>query len=143
MLRGFTTINFFVDDVPKAVAWYAEVLGVEPYFAQPSVEDPAYVEFRVGDYQHELGLISSQYRPTGHGAAGPAGAVMYWHVDDVPAAVERLTGLGAMVLEPVTPRGDEGWVTASVADPFGNVVGLMYSPHYLDVLSRDPGGPAR
>jgi predicted enzyme related to lactoylglutathione lyase len=139
MLRGFTTINFYVDDVPKAVAWYAEVLGVDPYFAQPSIEDPAYVEFRVGDYQHELGLISSHYRPEGYAEAGrPAGAVMYWHVDDVAAAVERLTGLGATVLEPPTQRGDQGWVTASVADPFGNVVGLMYSPHYLEVLDGAP-----
>jgi len=138
MLRGFTTINFYVDDVPKAVAWYTEVLGVEPYFAQPSIEDPAYVEFRVGDYQHELGLISSRYRPAGLADGRPAGAVMYWHVDDVAAAVERLTSLGATVLEPPTNRGDEGWVTATVADPFGNVVGLMHSPHYLDVLDGAP-----
>lgn len=134
MLHGFTTINFFVDDVPAATAWYRQVLGIEPYFAQPSLENPAYVEFRVGEYQHELGLISSSYRPSGLDPANPAGAVMYWHVDDVPAAVERLASLGATVLEPPTPRGDLGWITAVVADPFGNLVGLMYSPHFLEVL---------
>ena len=135
MLHGFTTINFFVDDVPAAAAWYSRVLGVEPYFAQPSLENPAYVEFRVGDYQHELGLISSAYRPAGVDAARPAGAVMYWHVDDVPTAVERVVALGASVLEPPTARGDEGWVTAVIADPFGNLLGVMYSPHYLEVLN--------
>lgn len=134
MLHGFTTINFFVDDVPAATVWYRKVLGVEPYFAQPSLDDPAYVEFRVGDYQHELGLISSAYRPGGLDPVRPAGAVMYWHVDDVATTVERLVALGASVLEPATARGDQGWVTAVVADPFGNVLGLMYSPHYLDVL---------
>lgn len=35
----------------------------------------------------------------------------------------------------ITPRGDEGWSTAAmIADPFGNVLGLMFGPHYLDVL---------
>nr|WP_300150999.1 VOC family protein [Propionicimonas sp.] len=136
MLHGLTTINFFVDDVPAATAWYRAVLGIEPYFARPSLEDPAYIEFRIGDHQHELGLISSTYRPAGLDSARPAGAVMYWHVDDVAAAAERLASLGATVLEPPTERGDQGWVTAVVADPFGNVLGLMYSPHYLEMLRR-------
>jgi hypothetical protein len=25
-------------------------------------------------------------------------------------------------------------VTAAVVDPFGNVLGVMYNPHYLEVL---------
>ena len=136
MLRGFTTINLFVDDVSKAVDWYSELLGIEPYFVRPSPEDPAYVEFRIGDYQHELGLIDSRYRPAGVSGAHVAGAVMYWQVDDVPSAVERVLSLGGTELEPTTVRGEAGWVTAMVADPFGNVVGLMHSPHYLEVLAR-------
>jgi hypothetical protein len=35
--------------------------------------------------------------------------------------------------QPVTKRGG-GFVTASVTDPFGNVLGFMYNQHYLDVL---------
>jgi hypothetical protein len=27
-------------------------------------------------------------------------------------------------------------VTASVIDPFGNVLGVMYNPHYVDVLGQ-------
>lgn len=131
MLRGFTTLNYFVDDLPAAVDWYTTVLGIEPYFALPSPEEPAYVEFRVGDDQDELGLIDSRYRPAGLDPARPAGGIVHWQVDDVPAAVERLVGLGAIELEPPTPRGEGGWMTAMVADPFGNVIGLMYSPHYL------------
>jgi hypothetical protein len=34
--------------------------------------------------------------------------------------------------EPVE-RGP-GFVTASVTDPFGNVLGIMYNQHYLDTL---------
>jgi hypothetical protein len=31
-------------------------------------------------------------------------------------------------------RGDARFVTASVVDPFGNNLGVMYNPHYLEVL---------
>ena len=128
MLRGLTTVSFWAADLGAAKKWYAELLGIDPYF-----ERPGYAEFRLGDYQHELGLIDSRYAPEGS-ASGPAGAVVYWHVDDVPATFERLLAMGAREHLPITPRGEEGFVTASVVDPFGNVLGIMYNPHYLEVL---------
>ena len=67
MLRGLTTVNFFADDLAAAEAWYTELLGVEPYFVREVDGAPAYVEFRIGDYQHELGLIDSRFAPP----AGP------------------------------------------------------------------------
>jgi predicted enzyme related to lactoylglutathione lyase len=127
VLRGFTTISYFAADHEAAKKWYAGWLGIHPYF-----ECPGYAEFRIGDYQHELGLIDSRYAPKGS-ASGPGGAVMYWHVDDVTAAVDKLLSLGATVYEPMKVRG-EGFVTASVVDPFGNVLGVMYNQHYLTVL---------
>jgi hypothetical protein len=30
----------------------------------------------------------------------------------------------------------EGFVTATVVDPFGNVLGVMYNPHYVEVLAQ-------
>jgi hypothetical protein len=30
--------------------------------------------------------------------------------------------------------GRPRFVTASVVDPFGNILGVMYNPHYLEVL---------
>ena len=57
---------------------------------------------------------------------------MHWQVDDVPAAVARLLELGATEHQPVTVR-EAGFVTASVVDPFGNILGLMYSPHFLEM----------
>jgi hypothetical protein len=53
----------------------------------------------------------------------------------VEAAFERLLSMGATEYEPVTRRGEAGFVTASVVDPFGNVLGVMYTPHYLEVLA--------
>jgi catechol 2,3-dioxygenase-like lactoylglutathione lyase family enzyme len=72
MLRGLTTVSLWAADLAAAKKWYAELLGIDPYF-----ERPGYAEFRLGDYQHELGLIDSRYAPHGS-ATGPAGAVVYW-----------------------------------------------------------------
>jgi len=85
-------------------------------------------------YQHELGIIDRRFAPPGL-AAERGGTICYWHVDDLPAALERLLARGAELLEPITERGP-GFVTASVVDPFGNVLGVMYNRHYLDVLGR-------
>jgi catechol 2,3-dioxygenase-like lactoylglutathione lyase family enzyme len=35
MLRGFATINYWTDDLQAATRWYAELLGVQPYFQRP------------------------------------------------------------------------------------------------------------
>ncbi len=133
-LRGFATLNIWADDVAAAAAWYTDFLGVEAYFERPGPDGrPAYVEFRIGDYQAELGIIDRTYAPPG-AAAGPDGAIMHWHVDDLDATVERLLSMGAEEHHPITPRG-EGFVTASVVDPFGNVLGVMSNPHYLEILA--------
>lgn len=135
MLRGMATVSYWATDLAAARRWYTELLGIEPYFERPGGGEPAaYVEFRVGDHQHELGLVDSRYSP-GEPAAHAGGAVLYWHVDDVEAALDRLLSLGAAPHQPVTHRG-EGFVTASVVDPFGNVLGVMYNPHYLAMLGQ-------
>jgi len=127
MLRGLTTVSFWAADLAAAKQWYAELLGIVPYF-----ERPGYAEFRLGDYQHELGLIDRRYAPD-PAATGPSGAIVYWHVDDVIATFERLLSIGAQAYEAPTDRG-AGFVTASVVDPFGNILGIMENPHYLEVL---------
>ncbi|PYF95951.1 hypothetical protein SAMN05216184_12416 [Georgenia satyanarayanai] len=132
MFRGFATVSLYADDLAAARAWYAELLGVEPYFAYPAApEEPAYIEFRVGDDEDELGLIDRRFAPPG-AANPPGGAVMFWHVDDLPGTAERLLAMGAVEYEPVTPRS-AGFVTASFVDPFGNVLGIMHNPHYLEM----------
>ena len=140
MFRGFATISFYADDLAAARDWYTELLGTEPYYAYP---DPpaaaAYLEFRVGDDEDELGIINRKYAP--HGAANPAGgAVMHWHVDDLTATVDKLLAMGATEYQPTTEHGDgSGFTTASVVDPFGNVLGVMHNPHYLEILATRTG----
>ncbi len=134
MLRGFATVSYYAADLEAAAAWYADVLGIEPYYRRPG-----YTEFRVGDTGDELGLIDAQYRPAG--PTGPAGEVVFWHVDDLAGSYERLLALGATPYQPPIERGP-GFVTAVVVDPFGNLLGVMYNQHYLDVLAApEPLGP--
>ena len=137
MLRGFATISYWADDLEAAAKWYAELLGIEPYFVRPEEGPPAYVEFRLGDYQDELGIIDRRYAPEG-AASSPGGVVMYWHVDDVAGAVDRLLSMGATEYQPIVHR-ESGWITASVVDPFGNILGLIYNPHYLEILESQAG----
>jgi predicted enzyme related to lactoylglutathione lyase len=133
MLRGLTTVTYLAGDVAAAVDWYTDLLGVEPYFSRPVEGRLAYVEFRVGDYQHELGILDRRFAAPGRSDKA-GGAIAYWHVDDVQASFGRLLALGATAHEEPIERGP-GFVTASVIDPFGNLLGVMYNQHYLDVLA--------
>ncbi|SDK62031.1 VOC family protein [Nonomuraea jiangxiensis] len=138
MLRGLTTVSFYSPDLQATKRWYTELFGTPPY-----MDTPAYLEWRIGDYQHEFGVIDSAYAgtelartPGPDAIGGPAGAVVFWHVDDVPAALDRLVAMGAKEHDAPRDRGTgTGFVTASVIDPWGNVLGLMYNPHYLRVLA--------
>ena len=132
MVRGLSTVSYWAADHAAATAWYSELLGVAPYFVRPG-----YAEFRIGDYQHELGLIDSRYAHAGT-PAGPGGVVVYWHVEDVPAMLEKLLTIGAQLHDAPQDRG-EGFITASVIDPFGNILGFMYNPHYLAILAAKTG----
>ncbi|MEU4190380.1 VOC family protein [Kribbella sp. NPDC026611] len=139
MMRGLATVSFYAEDVKAARDWYEKALGVAAYYAVPSAEEPAYVEFRFGDLQCELGIIDARYA-TQQVRGVPAGTVVYWHVDDLAGELEHLTSLGATVHEPITERGEgTGFRTATVVDPFGNLVGLMNNPHYLQVLAELKG----
>ena len=138
MLRGLTTTNYIVDDLRAAIDWYTELLGVEPYFVREVDGAPAYVEFRIGDFQHELGFIERRFAPP-HRTDPDSGATLtYWAVDDVEPTYQRLLSLGATTHEGITERGP-GFVTASVVDPFGNVLAVMYNQHYLDIVDSVKG----
>jgi catechol 2,3-dioxygenase-like lactoylglutathione lyase family enzyme len=115
MLLGLRTAIYPVADIAAAKTWYEQVLGLAPYFDQPF-----YVGFAVGGF--ELGLVPD-------GEAAIAGARPLWGVADTQATYDRLLGLGAIGLEPVTDVGD-GIKVASLQDPFGNRLGLIENPHF-------------
>ena len=129
ILRGLSTISFYAADLNAARKWYTKFLGVEPYFSRPG-----YIEFRLGDFQHELGIIDSQFAPNGK-AIGPSGATAYWHVDNLEETFAKLISMGAKEYQPIVERGHD-FVTASVIDPFGNILGIMANPHFLEIHAQ-------
>lgn len=135
MLRGMSTVSYFADDLTEARDWYASFLGVEAYFERSTPDGVlAYVEFRIGDYQAELGIVHRRFEVTP--SDGPAGEILYWAVDDLDATLARLEELGAKTHDEARVRG-EGFVTASVIDPFGNILGVMTNTHYLSVVEQN------
>ena len=117
MFKGLRSHLIAAPELARAKDWYARVLGGAPYF-----DEPFYVGFAVGGF--ELGLV-----PDARPAAGPGGGVAYWGVDDVKAVHARLLELGATSLEAPTEVGG-GILIASVVDPFGNTLGLIFNPHF-------------
>ncbi len=132
VLRGLATVNFYAKDHAGAKKWYSEFLGIEPYF-----NVPGYTEFRIGDYQHELGIIDSSYAPEGY-STEPSGAIAHWHVDDLKGTLDKLILMGATEYQPITDhsQGKGTFVTVSVVDPFGNILGIMTNVHYLEILNQ-------
>ena len=126
-LQGLTTMVLTADDVDAAADWYSDTLGIGPYFRRPETGPAAYVEFRIGPDEDELGIMNRAYAPAGSSGAG--GSTTYWQVDDVESALDALLARGAQIHAPTTERGG-GFTTASIIDPFGNVLGLMHSPHW-------------
>lgn len=67
MFRGIATISLYADDVVAARDWYAELLGVDAYYAMPEPpEAPAYVEFRVGTTRMNWASSTAGMRPAAY-----------------------------------------------------------------------------
>lgn len=115
MIHGMRTTVYPVADLAKAKAWYAQVFSKEPYFDQPF-----YVGFEIGGF--ELGLVPD-------GTPGTAGATVYWGVDDIDAETARIVALGATLPTAIQDVGDAIRVV-DLHDPFGNLLGLIYNPHF-------------
>ncbi len=127
MILGLRTVIYHVSNLERAKAWYSTAFGVQPYF-----DESFYVGFNIGGF--ELGLDPD----TSEVAPGPGGSVAYWRVQDLDAAVEHLTKSGATLKAPVQDVGG-GIRVATIADPFGNLLGLIDNPHDQ---ARDSGAAA-
>jgi predicted enzyme related to lactoylglutathione lyase/uncharacterized damage-inducible protein DinB len=118
---GVSTVRLHADDLPAARAWYADLLGADPYVVRDE-----YVEWRVGPHDHELGILDRRFAPA-YSAQLEQGSVSYWQVDDVDAALACLVARGSTVHEDVRDFGG-GYRCAVVIDPFRNALGIMQRP---------------
>jgi predicted enzyme related to lactoylglutathione lyase len=116
-MLGLRTTIYKVPDLQKAKAWYAKAFNTQPYF-----DEPFYVGFSIGGY--ELGLL-----PDDTVTVRSDNVLSYWGVNDIDKEYNRLISLGATGHENPTDVGGE-IKTATVKDPWGNVVGMIYNPHF-------------
>jgi predicted enzyme related to lactoylglutathione lyase len=105
MKNVIKTIVFAVKDINAAKKFYGKLLG-----ADPVMDQPYYVQYNLGE--QEIGLD-----PSGRGAG------IYWKVSDIRRTLRSLLDGGAEVRQEVTDVG--GRLIAKVADPAGNVIGLL------------------
>lgn len=115
---GLRTTIYKVGDIQKAKLWYSKVFLTEPYF-----DEPFYVGYNIGGY--ELGLQPEEKPATDKKES----VVAYWGVENINAEYKRFLELGAAEHEAPQNVG-EGIITASVKDPWGNSIGLIYNPHF-------------
>jgi len=116
-MLGLRTVIYKVPNLEDAKKWYSKAFKTEPYF-----DEPFYVGFSIGGY--ELGLLPEE--DDSHKASN---VLSYWGVDDIQAEYKRLLNLGAVDHE--TPNNvGEDIIVATVKDPWGNLLGIIYNPHF-------------
>lgn len=113
MFKGVHSVMYFVSDVEQACRWYSAAFETEPVYLLPN-----FPVLRVGDV--ELCFHSADSKIS----SGAAGSVIYWRVDHLPNARERLERMGGKLY-----RGpleiEDGCAICQILDPFGNLIGLM------------------
>ena len=111
--QGIKTVLHPVSDLEASKPVYAALLGVAP-----SADASYYVGFDLAG-QH-IGLVPG-------GTESMTAPVAYWHVSDIEAKLAEVTAAGATPKDPVRDVGG-GRLVATVADPDGNVLGLLQDP---------------
>lgn len=117
-ILGLRTIIYYVANLDAAKKWYAQVFQCQPYF-----DEPYYVGFNIGGY--ELGLHPTENKNTTIGN----NAITYWGVENIEQQYQYFIDSGASSHQKPNNVGGE-IVVAEVKDPWGNIIGLIYNPHF-------------
>ncbi|WAC10464.1 VOC family protein [Dyadobacter pollutisoli] len=117
-ILGLRTNIYKVTDISEAKEWYAAAFGTRPYF-----DEPFYVGFNIAGF--ELGLQPDDTPAT----EKTDNVVTYWGVGDIQSEYDAFIAAGATEHEAPTNVGGE-IIVASVKDPWGNVIGLIYNPEF-------------
>ena len=117
-MLGLRTVIYKVGSIEEAKSWYTKAFKTEPYF-----DEPFYVGFNIKGY--ELGLQPEEQPTTDKTESVTA----LWGVADIQSEFDLLLGLGATLYEAPNNVGGEIMV-ASVKDPWGNIIGLIYNPEF-------------
>lgn len=115
-ILGLRTVIYHVPDLDQAKKWYSDAFGKPPYF-----DEPFYVGFEIGGY--ELGLLPNENDKKSDNVEA------YWGVEDIKSEHNRFIELGAKEHTEIKDVG-EGILVCTMLDPWNNVIGLIYNPHF-------------
>ena len=118
LFKGLRTTVYKVPNLSEAKTWYSKAFKTEPYF-----DEPFYVGFNIMGY--ELGLLPVEEANQKRGD----NTLSYWGVENIQDVFEHFLKLGAKVHEEPMNVGGE-LMTASVLDPWGNVIGIIFNPYF-------------
>lgn len=109
-----------VRDLERAMAFYSAVFGISlSEIVEIHGNRMAYLPFAPGEDGASGALAEGEvYVPT------TDGAIIYFSVDDIDAALGRATTLGSTILFPKTAVGESSYV-AEITDPEGNRIALQ------------------
>jgi len=117
-ILGLRTVTYKVSDMAAANEWFSKAFSTAPYF-----NEPFYIGYNIGGY--ELGLQPEEDPLSIKGN----NSITYWGVEDIESAYAGFISLGATEHEaPQNVGGDI--MVASVYDLWGNIIGLIYNPHF-------------
>ncbi|NMM47792.1 VOC family protein [Marinigracilibium pacificum] len=115
---GLRTVVYYVNNLNEAKEWYSKAFDTKPYF-----DEPFYVGFNIAGY--ELGLLPQE----DSGKQLTENTITYWGVSDINEAYSHMLDIGAKNHEEPNSVGEDLMV-ASVIDPWSNIIGLIYNPHF-------------
>lgn len=117
MLEGLRTVVYHVADLQAAKDWYNTVFGIKPYF-----DEPFYVGYDVGGFELGLNPDPADFTPGNN-------SITYWGVKDIRSVFIKLKQAGVAVHGDIRDVGG-GILVGSIADEFGNIIGLIENPHF-------------
>jgi catechol 2,3-dioxygenase-like lactoylglutathione lyase family enzyme len=119
MLVGIQDVHYIVADMPRAVTFYRNVLGMRVLDTNPWWTSLDFFGSRIGLYGKGGGVIA----PVPHDAHGPfTGAVLTLRSTDIDVDVDYLNRNGVTIVG----RSDNDWGRLAVfLDPDGNFLKLM------------------
>ncbi|MEP7268168.1 MAG: VOC family protein [Saprospiraceae bacterium] len=112
---GLRTVIYKTPDLSSAKEWYSKAFDTKPYF-----DEPFYIGYNIGGF--ELGLVPDESHVGNN-------VITYWGVDDIFSIYNHFIASGAVAYEEPQNVGGEIMV-ASVKDPWGNLIGLIYNPEF-------------
>ncbi|MBP5234024.1 MAG: VOC family protein [Planctomycetes bacterium] len=120
MLKSYDHQGIAFKDLPRAVAWYKEVLGLSEWAAVPG--GAVMLQIAPGAY---IEMMPASAAPRPERAIADAGAShLCFRVDDLDAAIARLDGFKVTWTNPISPAVGGGRLR-NFLDLEGNVLQIV------------------